>query len=601
MAESDIARDLPAWSPSHPTLSPPLQPSDSAALSFQQHVSFPSTLSTPTSAHSSLPASTSVLSSSASSPSSLPLLPAPLWDVIRSNPVFSGGAGLALVGVAAAVGRQTLRTGMELTRKYFTVSLEIPSKDRSYQWVLQWLSKQQQQLQQAQQQPRMLDKATAAAASSTASTTTAASSSSPPPPPPQQSRFISLLHSLSRQQHLGVETTFSQSPSGVVSTHFDFVPSPGDHTFWYRHRLIHYTRTREKSMIDIQTGSPWETLTLRMFGRNRNILHGLLLEAKEAALKRAQDKTIIYTSSGIDWRQFGLPRKKRPLSSVVLDKGVGERLLADFTEFLSSQAWYIERGVPYRRGYLLYGPPGSGKSSFIQALAGHMQYNICVLNLNERSLTDDKLAYLLATTPPRSLLLLEDVDAAFTHREGKMAPLTFSGLLNALDGVASTEERVVFLTTNHIERLDPALIRPGRVDVQQYIGQSSAWQRREMWRRFYGGREEGWERLGEQFVAEMAEVELSVAELQGFFLLWKGDAKGAVEASKEWRKVKEVEARRRSAEERERRRVAREMEQQTSQQQQQHQQPGAVESAHNPLQAAIQQHTPPSNSFIMSR
>ena len=226
-----------------------------------------------------------------------------------------------------------------------------------------------------------------------------------------------------------------------------------------------------------------------------------------------------------------------------------------------------------------------------------MQYNICVLNLNERSLTDDKLSYLLATTPPRSLLLLEDVDAAFLHREGKMAPpLTFSGLLNALDGVASTEERVVFLTTNHIERLDPALIRPGRVDVQQYVGMSSEWQRQEMWRRFYGGREEGWEQLGEQFVAEMHEVELSVAELQGFFLLWKGDAKGAVEASKEWRKLKEVEARRRSAEEKERRRLAREMEQQGTLSQ-----PGTADTPLNPLQAAIQQHTPPSSTFIMSR
>ena len=592
MTEPDVARDAPAWSHPQPTSQPLVRTSASELES-------PASTSPAASSLSVLSPAPRPSSSPAAAP--LPLLPAPLWDVIRSNPVFSGGAGLALVGVLAAAGRQAVRAGMEVTRKYFTVSLEIPSKDRSYQWVLQWLSKQQQQ-QPPAQTPVGLQKAAAAAAtaqpvtSSTASAIAPASSTATPPPP--QSRFVSFLHSLSRQQHLGVETTFSQSPSGVVSTHFDFVPSPGEHTFWYRGRLVQYTRTREKSMVDIQTGSPWETLTLRTFGRSRSVLHGLLLEAKEAALRRAQDKTIIYTSSGIDWRQFGLPRKKRPLQSVVLDAGVGERLLADFTEFLSSQPWYIERGVPYRRGYLLYGPPGSGKSSFIQALAGHMQYNICVLNLNERSLTDDKLAYLLATTPPRSLLLLEDVDAAFAQREGgKLAPLTFSGLLNALDGVASTEERVVFLTTNHIERLDPALIRPGRVDVQQYIGESSEWQRREMWRRFYGGRQEGWQQLGEQFVAEMAGVELSVAELQGFFLLWKGDARGAVEASKEWRLVKEAEARRKSAAERERRRVARE----TEQQQQASPQSATADGASSPLQAAIQQHTPPSSSFIMSR
>lgn len=73
-------------------------------------------------------------------------------------------------------------------------------------------------------------------------------------------------------------------------------------------------------------------------------------------------------------------------------------------------------GIPYRRGYLLHGPPGSGKSSFIQALAGSLEYNICVLNLSERGLTDDKLNHLLANAPERTIILLEDIDAAFSGR-----------------------------------------------------------------------------------------------------------------------------------------------------------------------------------------
>lgn len=137
---------------------------------------------------------------------------------------------------------------------------------------------------------------------------------------------------------------------------------------------------------------------------------------------------------------------------------------------------YVSRGVPYRRGYLFHGPPGTGKSSFISALAGHFGYSICMLSLSERTLDDDRLAHLLNSAPPNALLLLEDVDAAFVSRdlfenaqhrafEG-MTRVTFSGLLNAIDGVASAEERVLFMTTNHVHRLDPALIRPGRVDVQ---------------------------------------------------------------------------------------------------------------------------------------
>lgn len=74
-------------------------------------------------------------------------------------------------------------------------------------------------------------------------------------------------------------------------------------------------------------------------------------------------------------------------------------------------------GIPYRRGYLLYGPPGCGKSSFITALAGELERGICVLNLSERGLTDDRLNHLLAVAPQQTIILLEDIDAAFLSRD----------------------------------------------------------------------------------------------------------------------------------------------------------------------------------------
>ena len=206
------------------------------------------------------------------------------------------------------------------------MSLEIPSKDRSYQWMLQWLSQQEQQ-------------PTAASASAS------------------QSRLVSLLRALSRPQHVGVETQFSQSASGVVSSQFELVPSPGDHSLWYRHRLVQYTRSRDRGMVDMQSGAPWETVTLRCFGRDRQLLLQLLEEARAAALRRQENRTIIFTSSGVEWRAFGQPRRRRPIESVVLDRGVAERLQADLAEFISSQRWYVERGIPYRRGYLLSAEP----------------------------------------------------------------------------------------------------------------------------------------------------------------------------------------------------------------------------------------------------
>lgn len=76
------------------------------------------------------------------------------------------------------------------------------------------------------------------------------------------------------------------------------------------------------------------------------------------------------------------PLHKRPVESVVLDEGVAERVLKDLEHFVEHADWYVNRGIPYRRGYLLYGPPGTGKTSFIMALAGYFSLNICILNLS---------------------------------------------------------------------------------------------------------------------------------------------------------------------------------------------------------------------------
>ena len=99
-------------------------------------------------------------------------------------------------------------------------------------------------------------------------------------------------------------------------------------------------------------------------------ISSILDEARQFALQSQEGRTIMYTALGSDWRPFGAPRKRRPMDSVVLDENISERLLADVREFIDTPEWYRDRGIPYRRGYLLYGPPGCGKSSFITALAG---------------------------------------------------------------------------------------------------------------------------------------------------------------------------------------------------------------------------------------
>ncbi|KAJ6126278.1 hypothetical protein N7471_010771 [Penicillium samsonianum] len=148
-------------------------------------------------------------------------------------------------------------------------------------------------------------------------------------------------------------------------------------------------------------------------------------------------------------------------------------------DFLEPQTrnWYSQRRLPYRRGYLLHGPPGTGKSSFSLSIAGELGMDIYAVSIP--SVDDQSLKTLFEQLPDNCVVLLEDIDAVcsvYSRELGADGPnsdskshaekngVTLSGLLNVLDGVAAQEERVVIMTTNHIKKLDPALIRPGRVD-----------------------------------------------------------------------------------------------------------------------------------------
>lgn len=349
-------------------------------------------------------------------------------------------------------------------------------------------------------------------------------------------------------RHLSIQTQKVEHSNGAIHTHFALVPGPGKHVLRYKNAFIFVNRMREAKSVDLQTGRPWETITLTTLYSHRHVFEELFTEAHAYAAKAHEGKTTIYNSWGTEWRPFGHPRRKRPLESVVLDEGVKERIVTDVKDFLGSGSWYHDRGIPYRRGYLLYGPPGTGKSSFIQALAGELDYDIAILNLSERGLTDDRLNHLLTIVPNRTLVLLEDVDAAFANRRQtdvdgyRGANVTFSGLLNALDGVASAEERVLFLTTNHVDRLDPALVRPGRVDMTVRLGAVTRYQVNCLWDRFYGELDTTGA-YRQTFLTKLEELGLiedengqqadrsrttSAAALQGLFLYNKDNMEGAI-------------------------------------------------------------------------
>lgn len=290
----------------------------------------------------------------------------------------------------------------------------------------------------------------------------------------------------------------------------------------------------------MRQGLPFESIKFTCLGSDKKIFNDILTEALKHEASMHAGKTSIFLPRTEKWELFGDPRPKREFDSVVLDSNLAESILADVAEFLQSRDWYTQRGVPYRRGYLLHGPPGCGKTSFIMGLAGKLGYDICQMNLSDSALADDRFGYMMTVAPPGSFILLEDIDAAFRSRDDidynkpayqGLGRLTLSGLLNVLDGVASSEGRILFMTTNYPERLDPALTRPGRVDMKIYIGYASDEQLARAFERFYPSQPN--QPGGDDFVKAVClakdkfmtqgsqRLDLSMAEVQSYFLLFK--------------------------------------------------------------------------------
>ena len=218
-----------------------------------------------------------------------------------------------------------------------------------------------------------------------------------------------------------------------------------------------------------------EDVSISCFGRSPQILRELLDECYTEYTKLVQGKTCLYEHQDGSWIR-SVVSKIRRTSTVILDEGRKRELLEDIRDFLdpASQKWYSDRDTPYRRGYLLYGPPGTGKSSLSSAIAGHFSLNIYILSLS--TINEASLKSLFDKLPSRCIILLEDIDAVSSNRDADenarqivtgspsqqsksaSGKVSLSALLNVIDGVGSQEGRILIMTTNHITRLDEALI-----------------------------------------------------------------------------------------------------------------------------------------------
>nr|XP_010919325.1 AAA-ATPase At2g46620 [Elaeis guineensis] len=192
--------------------------------------------------------------------------------------------------------------------------------------------------------------------------------------------------------------------------------------------------------------------------------------ADEIELRRREVRLFTNSGKGPRWRSVPFTHPST-LDTVAIDPDLKNRLRADLEAFLKGRAYYHRLGRVWRRSYLLYGPPGTGKSIFVAAMAKFLCYDIYDVDLSRLAADGADLRSLLLQTTPRSVILVEDLDRYLSGNEGESSSARLTGMLSFMDGVFSCcgEERVMVFTMSGgeggMEGLDPAVLRPGRLDV----------------------------------------------------------------------------------------------------------------------------------------
>lgn len=231
------------------------------------------------------------------------------------------------------------------------------------------------------------------------------------------------------------------------------------------------------------------------------------MAANKAKINQIEDKinVNVYKYAGNSWRGYLLDR--RTFDTIFIKDNTMKEIKKEVENFIRVEKLYKDCDIPYRKGMLLYGPPGTGKTSLVKAIAYEYQMNVYMVNINDSNINDDSIIDMLNSIggSGNRILLFEDIDSAFSDKEKVkfeekieninvntndnkdsnddnksrqqqvvMAPrkyLTYAGLLNALDGVLSNQHGVItIMTTNYIDKLGDALIRPGRIDHKYILG-----------------------------------------------------------------------------------------------------------------------------------
>jgi mitochondrial chaperone BCS1 len=260
----------------------------------------------------------------------------------------------------------------------------------------------------------------------------------------------------------------------------------------YRHDFK-VTDVQTTQMLSLLTLRPWQP---QMFDWLKDLEKSYSQQAPLTIRLYGANSAIVRTQT------------KRQRDTLALDPAVENDLFSDLDRFLANRDLYSQRGIPWRRGYLFYGPPGTGKTSLVQAIASHYDRQLVSLTLTD--MDDSALLRAWSEISANCVIALEDVDSVFEGRKS-LGKLSFSALLNSLDGVGAVEGSITILTTNHRERLDPALIRPGRCDREFELGYLNPASCARMFDRFFADPE-----LAHQIAAKLGDQQVAPAVWQSY-------------------------------------------------------------------------------------
>lgn len=216
------------------------------------------------------------------------------------------------------------------------------------------------------------------------------------------------------------------------------------------------------------------------------------LERINAARSKERKAVLRMVNQWGSWRtRSDLP--PRTLDSVTLPSIQKDRIVKDLANFLAAEDRYNRLAIPWHRGYMFHGPPGTGKTSLAKALAYHFNLDMWYIGLSDLK-AESGLMGLMSEVGPRSILLLEDIDTIkITHDRdaSEQGTISMSSLLNTLDGVATPHGLITMMTTNRFDILDEALTRAGRMDMVEELGYPSKGTVAMLFRHFYG-RQPNW-------------------------------------------------------------------------------------------------------------